>query len=382
MNKNLDVLVVAAENSAENYAAQVVNFFAEKNPDFRFFGLGGEKLRSAGMDVVVENSELAVVGIFEVLAHLLRMRRLMKKLEHEAIERKAVAALLVDFPDFNLRLAAKLRAAGIRVYFYISPTVWAWRYSRVKRIREVVDHLFIIFPFEKPIYTREAIPHTYIGHPLLAALSQANSRSAARKKFGLRQEETALALLPGSRPSEISDLVPVMLNALAGLRAQKPLKVFLLKARGVPPRFFSRLDLAAENIEAVEQENGHELMLASDLVLTTCGTSTLEAALLGSPLIALYKVNPLSYFFGRRLVRIDLYSIVNILANRWLVPELIQADCNPESLFREAARILADPLLRDELKLSFREIRDSLVVDKDPAEFIYSRMIGEIGPNH
>lgn len=372
------VLLVAAENSAENYAGQVLTAFQQENDqDFHFFGLGGSGLAAAGLEVLVDNSELAVVGIFEVLGHVLKLRRIREKLLAEAVKRGARAALLIDYPDFNFSLAAGLKAAGIRVYHYISPTVWAWRYRRIERIRRLVDHLFIIFPFEKRIFEREGIAHTYTGHPLLQMVAAGPGRDQARLNYGLLENQDCLVLLPGSRPSEIKALLPVMLSSLEQLRRQRTIKVFLLRARGVSRALLGHGGLP-EDIEIVEQDQGAGLLAAADLVITTCGTSTLKTALLGVPMIALYRVNPLSYFLGRRFVKIDLYSIVNILAGRWLVPELIQADCSAENLSREALRMLEDPGLAAETTAAFTEIRDGLDLDLQPALIIRDRLRADL----
>jgi lipid-A-disaccharide synthase len=194
-----NILLVAAENSAETYALQVMQAFAEKQASFRFWGIGGERLLHNGLEIVVSNHSLAVVGIVEIVSHLFRIRRIMNLLFRQALERQTAAALLIDYPDFNLRLARRLHRAGIPVYYYISPTVWAWRYNRVKQIRRWVTRLFIIFPFEIPIYQKEKVTFTYTGHPLLDAVRISESRDQFRSRLGVGADEILLALLPGSR---------------------------------------------------------------------------------------------------------------------------------------------------------------------------------------
>ena len=368
--------MVAAENSAETYAVQVVREFAAQGGGARFWGVGGERLRAAGCETVVDNRSLAVVGIFEVLAHLWRIRRVMMRIRRLARERRADAALLIDYPDFNLRLARRLRRAGIPVFYYISPTVWAWRYRRVRQIRRWVDRLFIIFPFERAIYEREGVTFTFTGHPLLQEVRPSEGREAFRGRFGVGAGDRLLALLPGSRDSEVQRLLPEILAAVARLRLEAPLKVFLLRAQNIHPQ---RLAAAADpGIRILEQEEGHALLQAADAVITTCGTSNLEAALLGAPFVAIYKIHPLTYFLGRPFLRIRLYSIVNILAGRQVAAELIQGECRPGPICAETKKLLDDPGRCEEMRGEFRRIAASLRQEARPAEIIYRQILADL----
>lgn len=364
-----NVLLVAAENSAETYAAQVVDEFAALGGGYRFWGVGGDRLAARGFENVVHNRSLAVVGIVEVVAHLGRIHRLMRRLLRLARQRRADAALLVDYPDFNLRLARRLRRAGIPVFYYVSPTVWAWRYGRVKTIRRWVDRLFLIFPFEEAIYRRERVTHTYVGHPLAAEVRPGEDGAAFRRRHGVGEDEAVLALLPGSRDSEVSRLLPDMLAAVAQLRRDHRLRVFLLRARNIRPGLLAAA-AADPGIRILEQEQGYDLLHAADAVITACGTSTLEAALLGAPFVVLYKVNPLTYLLGHRFLKIGLYSIANILAGRPVAAELIQSECRPERIAAEARLILDDPRRREEMRAEFRRIAASLRQEERPAAIV------------
>ncbi len=384
-----NVLLVAAENSAETCAVQVVREFAARGAGFHFWGVGGERLRAAGCETVVDNRSLAVVGIFEVLAHLGRIHRVMKRLLRLARERQADAALLVDYPDFNLRLARRLRRAGIPVYYYISPTVWAWRYGRVEQIRRWVNRLFVIFPFEQAIYEREKVAFTFTGHPLLQELRPGPGREDFRRRHGVGERDVLLALLPGSRDSEVRRLLPPLLEAAARLRQDYPLKTFLLRAQNIRPE---RLAVAAADptIRLLDQEQGHDLLQAADAVVTTCGTSNLEAALLGAPFVAVYRIHPLTYFLGRPFMRIRRYSIVNILAdppgerpageegNRAIAVELIQGECRPERISQEVRKLLDEPTRREEMRAGFRRIAASLSRDERPAAIVCQQIIADL----
>jgi len=370
-----NILLVAAENSAETYAVQVVNEFAARGGGFRFWGIGGDRLAACGFENVVHNRSLSVVGIIEVVAHLWRIHGIMQRVFRLALERRADAALLIDYPDFNLRLARHLRRAGIPVYYYISPTVWAWRYGRVAQIRRWVSRLFIIFPFEVPIYEKEKVTFTYTGHPLLSQVRATEERGDFRCRHGVGANDILLALLPGSRESEVAMLLPEIMGAVQRLRKEFPLKVFLQRAQNIAP---GSLAAAGADVRVLDQEQGYDLLNAADAVITTCGTSNLEAALLAVPFVAVYRVNRLTYLLGRRFLRIGLYSIVNILAGHQVVAELIQDECRAERIYEETSKILGDPGLRAGMRAEFRRVAASLRQEERPAAIICRQMKAEL----
>jgi lipid-A-disaccharide synthase len=372
-----NILLVAAENSAETYAVQVLREFQARGGGFHFWGIGGDRLAAAGFENVVHNRSLSMVGIVEVAAHVFRIRRVLNLVYRQALERNAAAALLIDYPDFNLRLARRLRRAGIPVYYYISPTVWAWRYSRVRQIRRWVSRLFVIFPFEVPIYEKEKVTFTYAGHPLLDEVRVSEPRADFRRRHGVGDDDLLLALLPGSRESEVGALLPEIMGAVRRLQKEFPLKVFLQRAQNISP---ASLAAAGADVRILDQEQGFNLLNAADAVITTCGTSNLEAALLGVPFVAVYRVNRLTYLLGRRLVKIGLYSIVNILAGRRVVTELIQRNCRAGLIYEEAGKILGDRRLREEMQGEFRRIGESLRQEEKPAAIVCRQISAELGP--
>jgi len=373
------ILVLAAENSAENYGAQVIDEFSKQKADVRFFGLGGEPFLKRRVDLWVHNRELAIVGLLEVVSHIPRLKKIMNLLCRKAREEKVDAALLIDYPDFNLRLAKKLKKLGIPVYYYISPTVWAWRYYRVNQIRKFVHHLFIIFPFEIDIYEREKIPFTYTGHPLIPVIKATETRADFRQRLGVAGDDFLLTLLPGSRPSEIRSLLPEMLQTVAALAKEKPLTVFLLRAVGIPGAMISHyLDHSPVPVHVLDQAEGYDLIQASDFVIATCGTSNLEIAVLGVPFVSVYRVNRLSYILGKRFVHIKNYSIVNILAGEQIVPELIQGQFTAVNILTEMRRILDHPGIKEKMLSRFQDIRRLLGSEKKPAEIIYQKIAGEL----
>ncbi|MEN8222979.1 MAG: lipid-A-disaccharide synthase [Acidobacteriota bacterium] len=374
-----NILIVAAEHSAENYGSKIVEQFTQSDHKVSFFGTGGNELKKKGVDIIVHNRELSIVGIVEVLSSILKIRKVMNILLDTAVKKRADAAILIDYPDFNLRLAKKLKKAGIPVYYYISPTIWAWRYSRINIIRKYVDHMFIIFPFEKEIYKREKIPFTYTGHPLLPSIKITEERENFRKKYGIRNNEKVLVLLPGSRLSEVRSLLPVMLESVKLLNDRTKIRVMILKADNINiEEINSILKIHGSVTGIMDQEERYNLFNSSDAALASCGTSNLELAVCGLPFAAVYKVNKLSYFLGKGFLKISLYSIVNILLEKEVVKELIQKDLTPLNCADEIFSILQIPAKREIQKTEFKKLTNLLSFDKSPFEIIYHKLISLI----
>ncbi len=354
------ILVVAGESSGDRHAARLVQEFLRTNPGHSFFGVGGPRLAEAGVEILVPMSELAVMGLFEVLTRVPRIRRIFHRLRREASARRASAAVLVDSPDFNLRLAKRLKRSGVPVLYYISPTVWAWRAGRLKTIKKYVDKMLLIFPFEERIYDLAGIPAAYVGHPLIESVRARLSKAEFFSRHGFDPSRKLITILPGSREGEARRHLPVLNRAVPLLRQAFGAQFALVAAEGLPPGCLESLLPERFPDLKVLRNDGYEAMAASDLVLSACGTATLETALLGTPLVAFYRISPVSYFLGRKLVRISHYSIVNILAGKPLIPELIQGRLTPENLLAEARAILDSPKKQSELKAAFLEIERRL----------------------
>jgi len=313
-----------------------------------------------GVEVLFPMEHLAVMGIFEVISHVPRISRIFRQIVQEAASRRPAAAVLIDSPDFNLRLARKLKKAGIPVLYYISPTVWAWRRGRLKTIRKHVARMMLIFPFEEEIYKAENIPATYIGHPLLERIKADLSRKDFFAGRGLDPGKKLIVLLPGSRKSELRSHGPVLAEAVERIRGSVPAEFVLVLAESL-----RRADLekaipgGIRGLQVIDRD-GASAIAAADIVLSACGTATLEAALLGTPVVAYYRISPLTYHVGRRFVRIRQYSIVNILAGKAVIPELIQDEFTAENLARETIKVLESDELRAEMKAEFMKIRKGL----------------------
>lgn len=372
------ILILAAENSAETYGVEVIRALRRRIPGARLFGVGGDRFQKMGVELIHHNREYAVVGVFEIISQLFQFHRRMRRLVKEAVTRRADAALLIDYPDFNLRLARRLKRAGIPVYYYIAPTVWAWRPGRVRQLRRHTDHLFIIFPFERKIFRDAGVSHTYTGHPLLSMVKVRHPRERFRSRFGVGPDQRMITLLPGSRASEVERLLPAMRSAVEELAGCHDLAVFLLQADHIEDSQIKNLLAGTPiRIHLVPQEKRFDLINASDLALTTCGTSNLEIALLGIPFVAGYRVSPLTYRL-RFLLKISRYSIVNILAGDDIVPELIQEEFNSVNLVQAAMNILDNPEKGAAVRRRLAEVTRSLSRDGDPPDIIAARLASDL----
>ncbi len=354
------VLIVAGESSGERYGADLVREFRKLRPGTAFFGIGGGRMAAEGVEILFPMEHLAVMGIFEILSQVPRIRWIFRHLVREASARKPAAAVLIDSPDFNLRLAKKLKKAGIPVLYYVSPTVWAWRRGRLKAVRRFVSRMMLIFPFEEEIYRAEGIPASYIGHPLLEKVRAGFGRAELFAKYGLDPGKKLVVLLPGSRRGELRYHAPVLAETVARLRTSAGIQFALVLAESLRRSDLERAWPGPIEGLAVLDRDGYEAMAAADVILSSCGTATLEAALLGTPLIAFYRISPLTYGAGRRFVKISYYSIVNILAGSPVVPELIQGKLTAANLARETLRVLGSEDVRREMRDAFLRIQKDL----------------------
>jgi lipid-A-disaccharide synthase len=360
------ILIVAGEDSGEGYGADAIREFRKLWPSASFFGIGGKRMAEQGVDLVFSVDDLSAVGIVEVLGRLPHFRRMFRRLEREIDARRPAASVLIDSPDFNLRLAKKLKALGIPVLYYISPTVWAWRSGRLKRIREVVSRMLLIFPFEQKIYQDQGIPAAFVGHPLAGKVRVQLGRKEFLAKYGLSGELPLVCLLPGSRPTELKYHLPVLRGAVKKIRQDLRVQFVLVLARSASRAFLSRVLAPEENEITILESDGYEAMAYSDLILSACGTANLEAALLGTPLVAFYRLSPLTYYPFRWLLKIHDYSIVNILAGKRVVPELIQHQFNARRLAEEARLLLTSEERRNTIKAELARIRAVLGQERAP----------------
>jgi len=332
----LRIALVAGEASGDLLGADLVNALKLRFPDAEFAGVGGPRLREAGMATWRDCSELAVMGLVEVLRHLPRLLRLRRSLRKRLLAWRPDVFIGIDAPDFNLGLERQLKQAGIRTVHYVSPSVWAWREGRAAKLGRSADRVLCLFPMEPPIYQRHGVDARFVGHPLAEAFAMAPDRHGARAHFGLDDAAPVLALLPGSRLGEIQRLLPVFLEAARRVHAKLPALQVLLPAANAACREAIDACLAnapAANVRVVDGQS-HEAMIASDVVLLASGTAALEAMLAKRPMVVGYRISALTYRLVMLLglMKVNRYSLPNVLANEPIVPELMQGDCTPDKL--------------------------------------------------
>jgi lipid-A-disaccharide synthase len=329
------VFIVAGEASGDLHAANLLLALRRLEPAIEAFGVGGERLRDAGLECVARAEELSVMGLAEVVRDLPRLARLARKVRREALSRRPDVAVLVDSPDFNLPLARHLRRAGIPAVVYVSPQLWAWRAGRVRRIRRDVTRVLCILPFEVDFYSRHGVPAEFVGHPLVDELAPVMASPPPR-------EPGSLALLPGSRWHEVEMLLPGMLAAAAALRSEGVGRFRVIAAPGLElDRIAAMTRGSAMPVEVVAEER-HRTLAACSAAIVASGTATLECALLGVPMVVGYRLHPLSYWLARRLVKVPHVGLVNLVAGRRIVAETVQDDFNPGRLVIEAKSLLGE----------------------------------------
>ena len=357
------ILISAGEASGDLYAASLAAELLRRHPDLELFGCAGPRMRAAGVRAVVDAASLAVVGLIEVVAHIPRVWREYRKLLKAARAERPVLAILTDSPDFHLRLARQLKRMGIPVVYLVAPQVWAWRKGRLPGMRRTIDRLLCIFPFEEPFFREHGVATTYIGHPLSRLVRPSLGRGKFFRNHGLAEDRPLVALLPGSREAEAARHMPALMDAAARIAARMPVNLVLGRA-GLSD-FRERNPGGA--IQVIEGETW-DLLAHATLALTASGTVTVEAALLGTPMVTFYKVTALSWFAGKFLVDVPFYSMVNLIAGRAVIPELMQNEMTGERLAAEALRLLNSPVERDQMRRQLGEVGRALAGPEDPME--------------
>jgi lipid-A-disaccharide synthase len=353
------VLISAGEASGDLYASRVVEALRARCPEAEFFGCAGPRMQAAGVRAVVDSRSISVVGLVEVVAHIPRIWLEFRKLVRAAVEEKADLAVLTDSSGFHLRVAKKLRQLGIPVVYLIAPQAWAWRQGRVRTMRATIDRLLCIFPFEKEFFEKHEVPTTYIGHPLGRIVKPGLSRREFCEKFNLPYDRKIVTLLPGSRSGEVARHMPYLIDAAERIGKVRDVKMVL----ALPGNFSERI--AASSIKVIEGFTWDALAY-SELALAASGTVTIEAALLGCPMVTFYRVNALTWVLGRRLVRAPFLSMVNLVAGRRVVAELIQDDMTGEKIAAEAIRLLDDEGARERMRGDLAEVGRKLWSERDP----------------
>jgi len=355
------ILVVAGEASGDAHAAELVAALKARRPDLTFFGMGGARLAAQGVELIYGAHEVNVMGITEVLPKIPRILQVMGGLSRAAATRRPACAILVDIPDFNLRLAARLKKLGVPIAYYVSPMIWAWRRGRVKTIARLVDRMLCILPFEEAFYREAGVAARYVGSPVVEQVPAPASAATFRQKLGLSPDTPTLALLPGSRMSEIRRILPTMVGAAKRLVGERPgLQVVVPVAPTIDrEEILSRFEGSGVRPILVEGR-APEVVGASDAAIVASGTAALEAGLMQRPLVVVYRVSLLTYLVGRMLLKVAHVALVNLLAGRRVVPELLQGDMTPERIAEEIRRLWVPGAPREEMLQGLEEVRSRL----------------------
>lgn len=358
------LMIVAGEASGDLHGGALAEALRKRDPSLQVVGFGGNAMRRAGVEVLFDISRLGVVGIFEVLLHLKSVWEAYR-LAVQTLRKGVDLLVLIDYPDFNLRLAKAAKRLGIPVVYYISPQVWAWRSGRIKTIAERIDMMLVIFPFEKEIYTEAGIPCEFVGHPLVDEVASVRlkhpSKSAYLEGIGFSPSGTTVGILPGSRRQEVAFLLPEMLKAMVLLSKEIPnLQVLIPVAPSLSKEWVAGLAASdAVSIRCVEGEF-QEVLRASDVIVVASGSATLQVALAQTPMVIVYKVSPLTFWIARRLVHLKTIGLVNIVAGTRIVPELLQEEVSAERIQGEVGRLLKDEGARERMRQALKGVGDRL----------------------
>ena len=354
------ILIVTGEASGDLHGAHLAKAIMTLDPTTELIGIGGPSMRAAGVNLVPGVPQLDVMGLIglsAVRAMLQRVRAIRRVLKAEAWD----LVVLIDNPGLNFHFARVAKAAGRRVLYYIAPQLWAWRPGRMKWIQRRVDHVVVILPFEPELYHRAGVRCTFVGHPLLDMVAAHYDRAKLRREFGLSESARVVGLLPGSRVSEVEMLLPVLLKTAARLVLAEPGTQFILaQASSIDDNLIQTLLRDSPVPVQVVHDRASEVMALSDVLLIASGTATLQAAVVGTPMVLLYKTSPLTYRLARWLITVKWIGLVNLVGGRLIVPELVQEEATDERLCREVLHLLRDPSAYNEMKEGLRQVRQSL----------------------
>ena len=337
-------MIVAGEASGDMRAAEVAQALHAAAPSLRMTGVGGEHMTKAGVELFANITDLAVIGFVEVVRHYSRIKKVFNQILAEVDRTRPDAVMLVDYPGFNLRLARQLKKKNIKVIYFISPQVWAWKEKRVKTIKEVTDKMLVLFAFEQEFYKKHKMDVDYVGHPLVDAVKATLKPADALQAVGLDPAKPAIGLLPGSRDKEVTRHLPVMLKAAEILYKQDPQRQFmLLRATTIPEPMIRRLIKRVKVPVTVVTQNSYNELNAMTACMVASGTATLETAILKKPMVVIYKTSWITYALAKLFVKIKNIGLVNIVAGKQIVAELIQNNATPQKIAAEMEKLLSDP---------------------------------------
>lgn len=352
------IMIVAGESSGDMHAARVIRALRARDPALRIFGIGGEQMRKEGMELLFHIREVAFLGVVEVLRHYPFIRSVFRRCIRALREERPDVLVLVDYPGFNLRLARVARRMGIRIVYYISPQVWAWGAARIAKMRKRIDQFAVILPFEEKLFRERGIPTRFVGHPLLEIIDTSGTRAEFLARHGL-PDKPLLAILPGSRLQEIRLLLPTLAEAAAAAARETDCQPVIAGAPNLEPEVYDPLLPAGIAIPMLRGDT-HRLLRHARAAFVASGTATLEAALCETPMVIVYRTNPVTFHLARRVVKVEYLGIVNILAGKGIVPELLQNDFTKERLLAEILPLLHDENRRTEMIGELRNLKNML----------------------
>lgn len=360
-HKPLKILFSAGESSGDQHAANMFLELKKQQPDIKGLGMGGAKMAQAGIDIRYDSANIAVIGVVEVIKHYAEIRRALKLMQQLVATERPDLLVCVDYKEFNFKLASYAKQQGIKVLFYVSPQVWAWRPGRVKAYGQVIDMMAVIFPFETAYYDAEKVPVRYVGHPSVDKVHAQRSKDEDLTLFSLDRNQPIVGLLPGSRANEIKRMLPVMLSAAEKVQVGLPKCQFILpQADSISDTLLEEYTRRSPLKIAVIKNQPYDVIQCCDAVMTTSGTATLEIALLTIPMVIAYKLSTLTYWLGRWLVNTPFIGLPNIVSGKSIIKELIQHEATPENLSAEVLRILTDKAYAEQMRENLNQVKHQL----------------------
>jgi lipid-A-disaccharide synthase len=354
------ILIIAGEASGDLHGSSLIRELKILLPETEFFGVGGVNMQSAGLKMLYHSDNLNFMGFVEIIRHLPFIKKVQRHLIDEVIKRKTKYAILIDYPGFNLSIAKKLKSLGVKIFYYISPQVWAWGQNRVKKIKKLIFKMFVLFPFEEEFYKKNGVDAEFVGHPLISKLNSYKflERNELYEKLELEKEKDILLILPGSRKHEVSFIFPEVFSAAEKISEKFNLQIVVACSNSIEKNFIKQT-VNSENYKIISGFT-YDLMKHSKFGIIKSGTSTLEAGLIGLPMIIVYKANYLSYLIGMLLIKVKNIGIVNILLGKTIVPELLQSQVNETNIFRIASDLLSDLNKIDSMKQELSKLSQIL----------------------
>lgn len=353
------IMLIAGEASGDAHGGRLVSALKSLNPDTECFGIGGHKMSAAGCEILFDANQISVVGLVEVLKHYPTIKRAWNIAVKALTERKPDLLILIDYPGFNLRLAKVAKGLGIKVLYYVSPQIWAWHQSRIHKIKACVTHMVVIFPFEAAFYEAASVPVSYFGCPIVENVTP-HDKHQARQTLGLADEDLVIGLLPGSRKSEVSRLLPTLIASAKVILAKYPQAKFLLPLATSLEDADIKAYLDPHLPLGIIKHDAHLTMSACDILIGASGTVTLEAAILGVPMIIIYKMNFLTYALAKRLIKVKYIGLSNLLAHKAITPELIQDQASPTHIAAAAFKFIEDKNYLEETQAALAKVRAEL----------------------